>query len=123
MTRRVLIIDDDAAIREVANVSLAAIAGYDVEEADSGAAGLRAAQAAPPDAVLLDVMMPDMDGPATLAQLRAHPATQEVPVVFLTAKVLRSEVERLERLGARGVIAKPFDPVTLAGQLAGMLGW
>ena len=123
MTRRVLVIDDDDAIREVACVSLSAVAGYQVEEAGSGAEGLEAARAAPPDAVLLDVMMPGMDGPTTLERLRADEATRDVPVVFLTAKVLRSEVERLQGLGARGVIAKPFDPVALAGQLAGILGW
>jgi CheY-like chemotaxis protein len=123
VTRRVLVIDDDDAIREVVALSLSAIGGHEVQQAATGEQGLAAADAAPPDAILLDVMMPGLDGPSTLARLRARERTGSVPVVFLTAKVLRSERERLERLGADGVIDKPFDPMTLAAQLEAVLGW
>lgn len=121
--RRVLVIDDDASIREIAALSLSHFGGYDVETADGGAAGLAAARSAPPDAVLLDVMMPGVDGPSVLAALQADPVTAHVPVVFLTAKLMREEQDRLRALGGRGVIAKPFDPTALAGELARVLGW
>ncbi|MCW2777977.1 MAG: response regulator containing a CheY-like receiver domain and an domain [Frankiales bacterium] len=120
---RVLVIDDDDMIREVAGLSLSLLGGHEVVEASGGLAGVEAARSAPPDAILLDVMMPDLDGPGTLALLQADPVTTVVPVVFLTAKVLRAEVERLQALGARGVIAKPFDPVALAPELGRLLGW
>ncbi|MCU1372755.1 MAG: response regulator receiver protein, partial [Actinomycetia bacterium] len=84
---------------------------------------LAMARAEQPDAIILDVMMPGMDGPATLAELRADPATADIPVVFLTAKVQSIERRRLEELGAAGVVAKPFDPMTLAGELSAAFGW
>lgn len=123
MSRRVLIIDDDDAIREIAGISLSAVGGHDVVDASSGEEGLARATQHAPDAILLDVMMPGLDGPSTLERLRATEATAAIPVVFLTAKVMRAERERLERLGAQGVIDKPFDPVALPGQLGEILGW
>jgi len=74
-----------------------------------------------PDAILLDVMMPGMDGPAVLERLKADPGTAGIPVVFLTAKAMASEVSRLRGLGAAGVLTKPFDPVSLAGQIRAIL--
>jgi CheY-like chemotaxis protein len=121
-TRRVLVVDDEEDIREVAQLGLETFAGWHVRTAASGPQAVREAAADPPDVVLLDVMMPELDGPSTLAALREDPATHDVPVVFLTAKVQPTERRRLEHL-ASGVIAKPFDPVALAGEIADRLGW
>ena len=114
---RVLIVDDENDIRRIASLSLTAVGGMEVAEAASGPEGVRKAQEELPDVILLDMMMPGMDGPATLQVLRDNPATARIPVVFLTAKAMSSEVERLKGLGARGVLTKPFDPMTLPGQL------
>ena len=111
---KVLIIDDDADIRKIAGLSLSRLGGMDVIEASSGAEGLRKAEEERPDVILLDMMMPTMDGSETLAALRAQPATATIPVIFLTAKAVLVEVERMRDLGAAGVLIKPFDPRTLA---------
>lgn len=116
-----LIVDDEDDIRRVAGLSLARVGGMDVVEAASGAEALRVAEEARPDVVLLDVMMPELDGPATLRSLRDNPATSRIPVVFLTAKAMSSETERLRNLGARGVLTKPFDPVKLPDALRAVL--
>lgn len=121
--RHVLIIDDESDIREVAQLGLQLIGGWVVATASGGFDGLAQASADRPDAILLDVMMPDVDGPETLRLLRAHPATETVPVVFLTARSQVADVEWLEGLGASGVISKPFDPITLADDLTKVLGW
>jgi CheY-like chemotaxis protein len=123
MSRRVLVVDDDDAIREVAQTSLELVAGWQVEVASSGQEAVELCVADPPDAVLLDVMMPLMDGPTTFARLQADPRTRMVPVVLLTAKVQPAERRRWEGLGVSGVLAKPFDPLRLAGQVADLLGW
>ena len=123
MTRSVLIVDDDPTIREITALTLSHVAGYAVTEAASGSAGVLAAQQQRPDAILLDVMMPGLDGPGTLEQLRADERTRDVPVVFLTAKLLPAERQRLEGLGASGVIAKPFDALDLVAQLQRILAW
>jgi CheY-like chemotaxis protein len=123
MTRRVLVVDDDDAIREVAQSSLEIVAGWEVEVASSGLQALERAVAEPPDAILLDVMMPSMDGPTTFARLQADARTRNVPVVLLTAKVQPAERRRWEQLGVAGVLAKPFDPLELPGQVADLLGW
>lgn len=119
---KILIIDDEADIRRIARLSLARIGGMDVSDAGSGAEGLTLAAKDIPDAILLDVMMPGMDGPATLAALQGNPLTAAIPVIFLTAKAMASELERLTTLGARGVLTKPFDPLTLAQQVRAALG-
>jgi CheY-like chemotaxis protein len=121
--RSVLLVDDEDDIRIVAATALGRLAGWDVVTAASGGEAVVRACTRPFDAVVLDVMMPGLDGPATLARLRSEPLTASVPVVFLTAKVQAEERARLAALGAAGVVSKPFDPTTLADQLAAALGW
>jgi CheY-like chemotaxis protein len=121
--RRILIVDDEDDIREVAQVCLELVGGYEVLTASSGRDGLERARGSQPDAILLDVMMPGMDGPATLVELRADPATRNIPVVFLTAKTQISDRQQLGKLGAAGVLTKPFDPLKLAADVAAVLNW
>jgi CheY-like chemotaxis protein len=123
VSRRVLVVDDDDAIREIAQASLEMVAGWDVTVASSGPDALDLAIADPPDAILLDVMMPSMDGPTTFAGLQADARTRHIQVVLLTAKVQPAERRRWEQLGVAGVLAKPFDPLELPGQIADLLGW
>ncbi|MGI8457694.1 MAG: response regulator [Propionibacteriaceae bacterium] len=122
-TRRVLVVDDDDAIREVAQMALQIVGGWDVTTARNGQEALVKALAEQPDAILLDVMMPDMDGPTTIVHLKADPQTVAIPVILLTAKVQSRDHREWATLDMVGVIAKPFDPMSLAGQMATMLGW
>jgi len=115
--RTVLYVDDEPDIREVVEMSLALVDGLQVHTCDSGERALLEVQHVRPDLVLLDVMMPGMDGPETLARLRELPSAARIPVVFMTAKALPQELEQFTRLGAVGVIAKPFDPMRLGEQL------
>ena len=119
---KVLIVDDEPDIRRIARLGLTRVGGMEVVEATNGIEALAKAKDEKPDAVLLDVMMPGLDGPSTLARLREDPATAGVPVVFLTAKAIAAEVDRLKSLGAAGVLTKPFDPMTLARDLRACLG-
>jgi two-component system OmpR family response regulator len=112
--RNILLIEDEPDIRTVAKLALEAVGGYHVEVAASGPEGVALAQRMPPDLILLDVMMPGMDGVATFQALREVSAGAHAPVVFLTAKAQRHEIERYRTLGAAGVISKPFDPLTLS---------
>ena len=121
--RRVLVIDDEDDIREIAEATLELTENWEVLTAKSGAGGIAAARNARPDAILLDVMMPDMDGPATFAELQRDPATNAIPVIFLTAKVQAADRRRFNQLGVRGVIAKPFDPLALARQVCEIAEW
>ena len=118
---KVLIIDDENDIRRIARLGLERVGKMQVVDAASGADGLVKARAEKPDVVLLDVMMPGQDGPATLKSLRSDPETAAIPVIFLTAKALTDEVERLRALGAKGVLTKPFDAMTLAEQVRALL--
>ena len=111
--QKVLLVDDEDDIRTIGQLSLARVGGWQCALAPSGQAALALAPTFCPDLVLLDVMMPGMDGPSTLAALRAQEATRHVPVIFMTAKVQKHEVARYLELGALGVISKPFDPMTL----------
>ena len=122
-TKQILVIDDEDDIREVAQVSLEMIGNWGVSMARSGQEGLTKAEAEQPDAILLDVLMPDMDGPSTFQQLQKTPAICHIPVILVTAKVQASDQRRFAGLGVKGVIAKPFDPLTLADQVATTLGW
>jgi CheY-like chemotaxis protein len=123
MSRRILIIDDEEDIRDVAALSLETVAGWEVMVASSGAQGLARAIEHPPDAILLDVMMPGMDGPTTLRELRKNPVTAKIPVLLLTAKVQASDQRRFADLGVEAVLSKPFDPMTLSKQISAVLGW
>ena len=114
---RILYVEDDPDIQAIAMMVLETIHGFVMEACSSGAEALQKAVAFKPDLILLDVMMPGMDGPETLKRLRAFPEMVAVPVVFMTAKVQPQEVQGYLNLGALGVIAKPFDPMTLAQQL------
>ena len=122
-TRKILIVDDEDDIREVARLSLELVGGWDVLAACSGREGLEEAKANQPDAILLDVMMPDMDGPATFQELQADEATRHIPVILLTAKVQAADRLRFSELGVSGVLAKPFDPMELPRQVADVLSW
>jgi CheY-like chemotaxis protein len=121
--KRILVIDDEDDIREVAQVSLELVGPFDVVTASNGRDGVERARTAQPDAILLDVMMPDLDGPSTLAELRADPATRAIPVLFLTAKTQAAERARLAELGADGILTKPFDPLKLASDISTTLHW
>jgi CheY-like chemotaxis protein len=111
---RVLHVDDEPDIREVVEMSLGLDPDFTIRSCASGADALSATDAWPPDLILLDVMMPVMDGPTTLRHLRERPRTTHTPVVFMTARAQTREIEMFVSLGAVGVIPKPFDPMTLA---------
>lgn len=123
MARKILIIDDEDDIREVAALSLESLAGWEVIVASSGAQGIARAAEQKPDAILLDVMMPGMDGPTTFQKLQADPAIRHIPVILLTAKLQPADRRWFAELGVAGVLAKPFDPLKLAGQVAEALHW
>jgi len=122
-TPTVLIVDDDDSIREITQLALEMVGGWTVISANGGAQALELAHAHKPDAVLLDVMMPDMDGPTTFRHLQADEETRGIPVVLLTAKVQVGDRQVWDDLDVVGVIPKPFDPMTLATQVAELLGW
>lgn len=123
MSKRILVIDDEYPLRRVIQLALKMTAGWEVLTAGSGQEGIDKAETERPDAILLDVMMPEMDGPATLAHLRANKFTQHIPIVLLTAKVQVADQQRFTQLGVATVIVKPFEPTTLASQIAQALGW
>ncbi len=120
--RRLLLIDDEDDVREVAQLSLELVGHWDVIAARTGAEGLARAEAEQPDAILLDVMMPIMDGASTYRGLQANPATQRIPVVLFTSRIFESDTER-DGLEGIAVINKPFDPLCLPNQVAHALGW
>jgi len=117
----VLLIDDEPDIRTIAEMALANIGGWRVLTAAAGPEGIGLAIAEQPDVILLDMMMPEMDGPTTLSNLKKKPETAAIPVLFLTAKAQAHEVATYRELGAYGVIVKPFDPLTLADQVTAAL--
>lgn len=118
---KVLVVDDEDDVRFVARISLGRVGRMTVIEAATGAEGVARARTEHPDFILLDMMMPGMDGAATFRALRDCEETADIPVVFLTAKAMAPEVERLKTLGARGVVLKPFDPMTLASDVTALL--
>ena len=123
--RLILIIDDEDDIREVAALALETTAGWETITASSGPDGISAA-ADPnrrPSAILMDVMMPGMDGPTAFRELQQNPAISDIPVLLLTAKVQGVDQRRFAGLGVAGVLFKPFDPLTLAAQISQALGW
>jgi CheY-like chemotaxis protein len=115
--KRILYVEDDGDIRTVTAMALEAVGGFTVIACSSGNEALAAAPDANADLILLDVMMPGMDGLATLGALKGLPQTADTPVVFMTAKVQASEIQNYMRLGVTDVIAKPFDPMTVSAQI------
>ena len=115
---RILHVDDEPDIREVARLALEEFGGFTIESCASGVQALEKAPTFSPDVILLDVMMPGMSGPEVLRALRVLPETAGIPVIFMTAKVQAREIAALTELGAIGVIEKPFDPMTMSGQVA-----
>ena len=113
----VMLVDDEPDIRLVGQMSLARVGKWRVVLATGGAEAPEIAARERPDVILLDVMMPGVDGPTTFAKLRENPATAAIPVIFMTAKAQKSEIERYLGLGARGVISKPFDPIGLPAEV------
>ena len=116
--KRILYVEDEDSIRTIAITVLEAVGGFTVIACGSGQQAVEAAPSAAADLILLDVMMPGMDGPATLQALRALPQTAQTPVIFMTAKVQAGEIQQYKSLGALDVIAKPFDPMTLSEQIS-----
>lgn len=114
---KILYVEDDLDIQVVAKMALETVGGYTVHICSSGQEAIEQGEAFAPDLILLDVMMPEMDGPTTLGALRNIAALADTPAVFMTAKVMPSDVERYKELGAIDVIAKPFDPMSLATQI------
>jgi len=123
LMRRILIIDDEDDIREVAGLSLEATVGWKILAASSGVEGIAIASAEQPDAILMDVMMPGVDGPATFRRMQEDPTVAHIPVILLTAKVQGVDQRRFASLGVTGILFKPFDPLTLAQQISEILGW
>jgi CheY-like chemotaxis protein len=115
--KTILYVDDEPDIREVVQMSLSLVEGLDVQVCESGERALQLLPQLKPDLLLLDVMMPGMDGPSTLQRLRTMPGLDKIPVVFMTAKAMPQEVARFRELGAVSVIAKPFDPIQLGNQV------
>ena len=123
MSRHVLVVDDDDMVREITQLTLETVAGWRVRSASGGEQALALLREELPEAVLLDVMMPGMDGPATFRAMQEDPALRDVPVVLLTAKMQVGAAQPWEGLDVAGIIAKPFDPMTLADQVSSLVGW
>ena len=113
----VMHVEDDPDIRAIAELALVTVGGLDITQCASGDECLTAIEQRIPDLILLDVMMPGLDGPETLRRIRMLPSMSKVPAVFMTAKVQPGEISEYQALGAIGVIPKPFDPLTLADQV------
>ena len=121
--RQVLIIDDDNDVRKTIELSLQVTTDWKILTASSGQEGLTIAIANHPDAILLDVTMSDLDGIETLHQLQTNITTRAIPVIFLTARSMAKEQQKLKNLGVKGLISKPFDAVELGKQICSLLGW
>jgi CheY-like chemotaxis protein len=115
---RIMYVEDEPDIQAVAKLALEAVGGFDVLVCSSGEEALASVTSFAPDLILLDVMMPGMDGPSTLGALRELPAIRATPVIFMTAKVQPAEIAQYRALGALDVIAKPFDPMTLSQSIS-----
>lgn len=118
---KVLMVDDDDYIRKIAEISLKKVGKWQVSLAKSGHDALAMVQNETPDVILMDVTMPEMDGPATFARLQASPSTSGIPVIFMTGHVMAEEVESYRKLGVAGVINKPFDPMKLPQEIRRLL--
>lgn len=122
-TPTVLVVDDDDSVREVTQMALELVAKWHVLAANGGAVAIELAREHRPDAVLLDLMMPVVDGRATFQALRADERTRDIPVILLTAKLQVGETQAWDDMAVAGVISKPFSPMTLGAEVAAMLGW
>ncbi|MBD2564962.1 MULTISPECIES: response regulator [Nostoc] len=123
MPKRILLIDDEDGARRIIQFSLEAAAGWEVLTAASGAEGLSIAATELPDLILLDVMMPDLDGPATFRRLQENRMTQSITVIMLTAKASSAEHQMLAELGIAGIITKPFKIPALIAEIRAMMNW
>lgn len=123
MTKRILIIDDEQDLREIVQMALEDFTDWQTETAGSGQEGLQKAMTTAFDAILLDVSMPDFSGLQVFEKLQSHPHTQQVPVIFLTARVRARELTEFGQIGIVGVITKPFNPTTIAHRIAEILDW
>ena len=119
--KHILLVDDENDIREVAAISMQAVGGWQVSSAGGGREAVAKALAEQPDAILLDVMMPDLDGPATFKLLQEDDRTRDIPVILLTAKAQAADRRSFDELGVAGVLSKPFDPMSLPDQVAALL--
>ncbi|CAM3690128.1 response regulator [Rheinheimera salexigens] len=115
--KNIMHVEDDPSIQEVARIALEAVGGFTVHSCSSGKQALADYADAAPQLILLDVMMPGMDGPTTLQQLKQQFDLSHIPIVFMTAKVQSNEIASYKALGAVDVVVKPFDPMTLSSQL------
>jgi len=122
-TKSILLIDDEPNLAQVIAVCLESFKGWKVCVVNSGKEGLQVVEALKPDVILLDVMMPEMDGIEVLQNLQKNPAIRDIPVIFLTAKVQTSDREKFAELDIVGIVAKPFDPLKIADEIAQLLGW
>ncbi len=118
---KILMVDDDDYIRRIAEISLRKVGKWDVRVATCGEEAIAIAKDETPDVILMDVSMPDLDGPSTFVRLKECEATAEIPVIFLTGRVLCDEVEEYRKLGVAGVINKPFDPMKLPEEIRRLL--
>jgi CheY-like chemotaxis protein len=123
MSKCILVVDDEEDVRAIAQLGLEMGAGWRVLTASSGQEAIAIAEAEQPDAILLDMMMPEMDGRKTLQALKANPATQQIPVILVTAKAQQSNQEIFADLDVMAILAKPFRPLQLPEQISQMLGW
>lgn len=121
-TKRILVIDNEQYIQEVTQICLETAAGWQVITASSGLEGLSKAESEQPDAILLDLIMPEMDGLTTFEKLQENPLTRQIPVIFLTAKVI-APGDSSPVLKSVAAIPKPFNPLELASQISEILGW
>ncbi|MEX0271320.1 response regulator [Leptolyngbyaceae cyanobacterium UHCC 1019] len=122
-SKRILIIDDEETIQTVVQFGIKMAAGWEVLVAGSGVQGIETAQTEKPDVILLDVMMPEMDGIATFRELQSRIETEHIPVILLTAKAQTAETRQFNELGVSGVITKPFNSLNLPDQIARILHW
>lgn len=123
MTKQILVIDDEEDIRELLQIALEMSTDWQVITAASGQEGVESARQNLPDAIIIDVMMPDMDGPTTVQQLQAYPVTQNIPVIFLTAQTQATKQPRYTELGVKAVLSKLIDPINFAEQVAEIFDW
>lgn len=121
--KHILLIEDEETIQEVVQIGIEIEVGWQVSLASSGSEGIALARLQQPDAILLDMMMPDMDGISTLLKLKASSHTQSIPVIFMTAKIQAIDKNQFQHIGVAGVITKPFNIMTLASQIAKILQW